>query len=134
MSFERDELGSILIIYKCYNRQGVSMAEIVCTSCGYVGEPKTITKGSMAVELVLWLLLIVPGLIYSVWRLTSRHEGCPSCGQTALIPVESPMGKKFLRENFPDRQVGVQESPRAPSGQARSVGRAAGRLVGRLLK
>ena len=34
--------------------------EIVCTSCGYVGESKTITKGSMGVEIILWLCLLKP--------------------------------------------------------------------------
>lgn len=81
------------------------MSKVVCTSCGYVGNPKSITKGSLLIEMVLWLCFLVPGLIYSIWRLTSRHYGCPSCGQTALIPVDSPMGKKFLRENFPEQSV-----------------------------
>lgn len=52
------------------------MSKIVCTACGYVGEPTTATKGSFGVELVLWLCLIIPGLIYSIWRLSSRHDAC----------------------------------------------------------
>lgn len=81
------------------------MLKVVCTSCGYIGKPKAITKGSIWIEVVLWICFLVPGLIYSIWRLTSRHDGCPSCGQIALIPFDSPMAKKFLRENFPEQAV-----------------------------
>ncbi len=81
------------------------MPEVVCTTCGYVGEPKAITKGSIAIEVVLWLCFLVPGLIYSIWRLSSRYDGCPSCGQGPLISVNSPMAQKFLRENLPEKLV-----------------------------
>ena len=108
--------------------------EIVCTSCGYVGEPKTITKGSMGVEIILWLCFLIPGLIYSVWRLSSRYDGCPSCGQTTLIPRASPMAQKFLRENLPEKLVVYTEPVRPPSKAAQSAGRALGRFVGRMLK
>jgi hypothetical protein len=109
------------------------MSEAVCTSCGYVGEPKTMTKGSIAVEIVLWLCFLVPGLIYSIWRLSSRYDGCPSCGQITLIPVDSPMAQKFLRENLPEKLVSI-DARRAPSKTARSVGKALGRFFGRLFK
>lgn len=108
-------------------------AEIVCTACGYVGEPKTITKGSMGVEIILWLCFLVPGLIYSVWRLSSRHEGCPSCGGQAVIPCASPMGQKFLRENLPEK-LPARELSLPPSRAAQSAGRSLGRFVGRLFK
>lgn len=61
------------------------MVNMVCTTCGCVGEPATPKRGSSGLELVLWLCLIVPGLVYSIWRLSSRYEACPSCGQTTLI-------------------------------------------------
>jgi hypothetical protein len=109
------------------------MPEVVCTSCGYVGEPKTITKGSIAIEIVLWLCFLIPGLIYSIWRLSSRHDGCPSCSQTTLIPVSSPIAQKFLRENLPEKLVTV-EARRAPSNAAQSAGKALGRVIGRLFK
>ena len=108
--------------------------EIVCTSCGYVGKPKSITKGSMGVEVILWLCFLVPGLIYSVWRLSSRHDGCPSCSQTSLIPRASPMAQKFLRENFSEKQTTAPEHTRPLSKAAHSAGKSLGRIVGRLLK
>lgn len=61
-----------------------------CMTCGVEAKPKVVTKGSMGIEIILWLCFIVPGLIYSVWRLTSRHDACPSCGSTTLVPISSP--------------------------------------------
>lgn len=72
---------------------------MVCPSCGSRGEPKTITKGSTGIELILWLCLLVPGLIYSIWRLSSRVKGCPSCGSMGMIPANSPHGKKLIDSN-----------------------------------
>lgn len=65
-------------------------AELFCTSCGIVAPPKTYTKGSIVLEIALWLLFCGPGLIYSIWRLTSRYKGCSSCGAANMIPPNSP--------------------------------------------
>ena len=66
--------------------ESIMAKELICTNCGHKGEPKLITKGSILIELVLWLFLIVPGLIYSFWRHTSRYKGCPTCGAGREIP------------------------------------------------
>jgi len=68
---------------------------MVCTKCGFVGQPQDITKGTLVMEICLWLLFLVPGFIYSIWRLASRHKGCPKCKSADMIPVDSPMGKKL---------------------------------------
>ena len=44
---------------------------MVCTVCGSVGFPKKVTPGSFLVELGLWIFFILPGVIYSVWRLSA---------------------------------------------------------------
>lgn len=46
-------------------------------------------------ELFLFLLFIVPGLIYGVWRLTTKRKICPACGSVDLVPVNSPVGRKL---------------------------------------
>lgn len=69
--------------------------EAFCKTCGHTGEPVTRAKGSIGTELLLWLLFIVPGVIYSIWRLTTKHEACQKCGGTELIPPDSPMAKKL---------------------------------------
>jgi hypothetical protein len=61
-----------------------------CKDCGHVGYTKQHTSGSIAVELALWMLLILPGVLYSVWRLTTRRDVCGLCGSTCVIPNSSP--------------------------------------------
>ena len=71
--------------------------EMVCVRCGTVGKPKKSTKGSFAVEVVMWLLLIIPGIIYSMWRMTAgKMIVCRSCGSEELVPVNSPRGQQLL--------------------------------------
>lgn len=74
------------------------MADLICTCCGERGTPKTITKGSIFIELILWCAFLVPGLLYSFWRHASRYRACRSCGSTTLVPLKSPMGAKMMRE------------------------------------
>lgn len=71
--------------------------EMLCTNCGYQGKPKTIMKGSWAIELVLWLFFLLPGLIYTMWRSRSAFKGCPECKEK-MLPLDSPVAQKFLKE------------------------------------
>ena len=64
-----------------------------CKRCGHVAEPINRTNGSLALEIVLWFMLILPGLLYSTWRLTTRRKVCPHCGSEDLIPPDSPLAK-----------------------------------------
>lgn len=68
---------------------------MVCKQCETVASPQTKTRGSLLIEIVLWLCFIVPGLIYSIWRLTTRGYVCPSCGSDQLVPLDSPAGKRI---------------------------------------
>lgn len=72
------------------------MEELVCTVCGTVGKPRVVTHGSVLIEIILWVCFIVPGLIYTIWRLTARPKACRACGSTQLVPPGSPMGRKLL--------------------------------------
>ncbi len=64
--------------------------ETYCQVCGSVGKPKKFTPGSLLLEIVLWLLIIVPGVIYSFWRLSSRRAVCSVCRSPNIIPATSP--------------------------------------------
>ena len=75
------------------------MDQRVCTSWGFVGVPRKTVKGSFAMELVLWLFFLLPGFLYSLWRLTTKHLACPKCKNATMIPVDSPMGKKLVAES-----------------------------------
>ena len=70
--------------------------EKVCATCHTVAKPVLRNKGTFVVELILWCLFIVPGIIYTVWRLSGLVESCPSCAKETMIPADSPAGKKLL--------------------------------------
>ena len=70
----------------------------MCANCYNVGFPKNIYKGSMFTEFVLLVLGIIPGIIYSLWRIASRYKGCPKCKGNTMIPVNTPRGQKLLNE------------------------------------
>lgn len=70
-----------------------------CVSCGHEGPTVQKTKGSIWIEIILWLCFLVPGLIYSIWRHSSRSAVCESCGASTLVPTTSPVAqaqKKML--------------------------------------
>ena len=71
-------------------------ANLCCARCGTVSSGISHTRGSMLVELILWLCFLVPGIIYSVWRISSRHTVCPSCQSPDVIPVNSPRARREL--------------------------------------
>lgn len=73
--------------------------EKICKTCGFVGKAKKRTKGSIFIEIILWICFLIPGVIYSIWRLTTRAEVCSKCGSTELIPIDSPIGKELLKNN-----------------------------------
>lgn len=75
-------------------RSGPLDSDWYCLQCGQFGSPRTITKGSFLIEIFLWLMLIVPGVIYSLWRLTSKFKGCRFCGSTSLVPPTSPKARE----------------------------------------
>jgi len=47
-----------------------------------------------------WIALILFGLalLYSLWRSFSKFDGCPKCKAKNMIPADSPVAKKFLRD------------------------------------
>jgi len=55
-------------------------------------------KGNGLIEIILWPTFLVPGIIYSIWRRGSWQKTCPSCGQNNLIPTDTPVGMKLLKD------------------------------------
>jgi len=68
----------------------------VCLSCGSQVDPKSITPGTIGMEVVLWLCFFIPGLVYSIWRVTNRYKGCPVCGTKNIIPINTPAAQGIL--------------------------------------
>lgn len=68
-----------------------------CPNCGTVAIPLYRKSGSTFIEVLLWLFLIVPGIIYSIWRKSSERFVCPKCDQTGTIPIDSPVAQAALK-------------------------------------
>lgn len=78
----------------------------ICKDCGAGGNGGKSLKGSLTVAVGLWVfgiflasiwswLAIVPAIVYSFWRSTTRAIRCKACGSNAVIPVNSPAGREF---------------------------------------
>lgn len=70
-------------------------AAYICRDCGTDHDGNSSARGSFLIEVVLWLCFIVPGLLYSLWRMGSRRRVCRACGSLALLPAGSPAGRKL---------------------------------------
>ena len=82
----------------------------ICTMCGTVGDPVVHTPGVFWLELALWVALLLPGVLYSAWRITARGLACPKCQHIGvMIPVQSPVGRELV-----GRYHGVEQSGVAP--------------------
>lgn len=57
--------------------------KVFCTHCYHTGSPKTITKWSIFLELLLWCM-IIPWMIYSWYRAKSRYCICAKCGSNQI--------------------------------------------------
>src|ERR1043166_2982469 len=69
-----------------------------CTRCGHIGPPGFFTGGSPFVAAILWLCLIVPGLLYSMWKIARSRGVCTRCGDTILVPPDSALAKQLSEE------------------------------------
>jgi hypothetical protein len=73
-----------------------------------VGEPVKKTKGSILIEITFWLCFLIPGLIYSLWRETTKYKACPACGNSTMISIKTPLGQELqnkLSETIPAQKA-----------------------------
>jgi hypothetical protein len=67
----------------------------VCMRCEETRVPNDSAKGSLALEILLWVCAILPGVVYSIWRRTTQTPSCPVCGSKELIPAHVPKGERI---------------------------------------
>lgn len=98
---------AFIFIQRMFTPNGIinTHGAMICQNCGSRGEPKTITKGSIMIELILWLCFIIPGLIYSFWRLSNKQQVCPACGSIGMMNVNTPNGKLLVEKFNPQTKV-----------------------------
>ena len=78
------------------------VAAMVCPRCGWYGYPVKRNPGSFWVLLFLFLLFLLPGIIYAVWMLVSDYVACGSCGAKELVEPGSPVGLELLHRHHPE--------------------------------
>lgn len=70
----------------------------ICTKCGTVGKPKTVTPGYLILEALLWCCFLLPGIIYSYWRHGARHKACKACRSRDVVSTDTPIGKMLVTQ------------------------------------
>ena len=56
-----------------------------CPNCWFSWRPSKETPGNFWLELLLWLFMLLPGFIYTCWRLCSTKTcKCPKCWNQML--------------------------------------------------
>ena len=68
----------------------------ICENCGTVAVPRLETRGSFIVEIILWMLLLLPGFVYTIWRQGSKYEVCSSCKAKNPIGLKTPRGRELF--------------------------------------
>ena len=86
----------IVIVLVVLAKFSAQPSEMLCVECENASRITSKARGSFSIELILWLFLIVPGIIYSVWRLAKKVYTCPCCGSNNMIPFNSPKAQKIL--------------------------------------
>lgn len=89
----------------------------LCLSCGVVDQPRLENRGSSAVEVALWLL-IIPGCLYTSWRLGRQDRYCWTCGAPYPVPADSPAARRYF--GISD-QAPTQASLRGEFGRRKSL-------------
>lgn len=75
-----------------------SSNKVICENCGTVGYPKQGIRGSFILEVFLWIIFLIPGILYSIYRRIGVGKVCKRCKSSDLVPVDSPRGKKLLEK------------------------------------
>lgn len=96
-------------------------APTVCTTCGHHGPAAVKTRGSFLIEVVLWLCFIIPGLIYSLWRVATRGNVCSACGAATIFGAIITVALGLAGVDGARLQVAVAPWP-TPSDQPASAG------------
>ena len=72
---------------------------LLCKDCGTVGVPRVVTPGSWKITFLLLLCIVLPGVVYSIWRRSARYRVCPHCGGRNIIPTSTPLGQVMISSN-----------------------------------
>ena len=69
--------------------------KFLCLDCHSTFK-KGLMRGSLLIEVILWLCYLIPGLIYSIWRHNARSVS-PCCHSANYIPLISPKAQAIIK-------------------------------------
>lgn len=91
-------IGFAIIKISSANAANKNSPQFVCMECGSVVCPVKVTPGSFGTEIILWIFFIIPGILYSIWRMTAKDEICPVCKSDKFLPVNSPKAQAVIKQ------------------------------------
>jgi len=69
----------------------------LCMECGCQREPMDVKRGLLVIEIFMWFLYILPGVIYSIWRRVRKQQVCPNCRYPSVVLTSSPRAMGMMR-------------------------------------
>lgn len=69
----------------------------VCMECGCQRDPVDAKRGLLVIEICMWLLYILPGVIYSIWRRVRKYQVCPQCRNPSVVLTSSSRARGVMR-------------------------------------
>ncbi len=81
----------------------------VCTRCEEIGHVVVRKPGSDAVQVALILLMLVPGIVYYVWRNKETKQVCGACGSDQVVAARTRVGRKIVETQFPNVFIGKNQ-------------------------
>ena len=73
------------------------LPKMYCLTCGEAAVPEQALRGNFFITFLLIWLMIIPALVYSIWRRTGPYDRCAVCGKATVIPLSSPMAQKAMK-------------------------------------
>lgn len=73
-------------------------SKMICLKCESESDGEDNYKGSVLITIILLICFIVPGIIYGIWRGSTRHKTCPYCKSSEIIPLDTPAGRRITEK------------------------------------
>ncbi|GEM_PF-1747925 len=85
----------------------------ICMECSCQRDPIWVKRGWGIIEIAMWLMFIVPGVIYSIWRRVRKQQVCPNCLNPAMVLTTSSrvMKARQLMSSVVGKATHSAESP-----------------------
>lgn len=96
----------------------------VCMECGCQRDPVDAKRGLLVIEIFMWFLYILPGVIYSIWRRVRRQQVCSKCRTPSVVLTSSSRAMAMMRliKTFSRPRMTNSKNPKPSSPQKPAPG------------